>query len=268
MKPFIAVTQMIRLLLIVSLGMMLFSCNYINGRTISGSGKVIKQERPVSSFSRLNVAVPLNVVIIPSKQNRVVVEIDDNLQSYVTVVSDGSSLSISVPKNTNFSTKVKGKIDVYVDSLLVLNNHSVGRLTMQDTLHTPYFTLNNHAVGKTDLQIEAKVISVNNHAVGRLNLYLQTDSLSLDNHAVGETVLSGKCNEAMMKNQSVGNFDAKLLFCQVVHLTNSAVGGTSIRAAQAFYVKNSGIGGLTLYGKGQVEELSDSGISKTRHADN
>lgn len=268
MKPFSFVNQMIRSFLIVSLGMMLFSCNYINGHTISGSGKVIKQERPVSSFNRLDLAVPLNVVIIPSKQRRVVVEIDDNLQSYVTVVSDGSLLSISVPKNTNFSTKIKGEIDVYVDSLSVLDNHSVGMLTMQDTLHTPYFFLNNHAVGKTDLQVEAKVISVNNHAVGRLNLYLQADSLSLENHAVGETVLSGKCNEAMMNNKSVGNFDAKLLFCQVVHLTNSAVGSTSIRSSQAFYVKNSGIGGLTLYGKGQIEELSDSGISKTRRADN
>jgi hypothetical protein len=212
--------------------------------------------------------VPLNVVIIPSKQSRVVVEIDDNLQSYVKVISDGSLLSISVPNNTIFSTKVKGEIDVYVDSLTVLNNHSVGMLTMQDTLHTTYFALNNHAVGKTDLQIEANVISVNNHAVGRLNLYLQADSLFLDNHAVGETLLSGKCSEASMNNHSVGNFDAKLFFCQVVHLTNSAVGGTSIRASQAFYVKNSGIGGLTLYGKGQLKELSDSGISKTRRADN
>ena len=268
MKPFIVVNQMIRSLLVMSIGMILLSCNYINGHIISGSGKVIQQERAVSSFSRLDIAVPLNVVLIPSKQSRVVVEIDDNLQSYVTVVSDGSLLSISVPKNTNFSTKMKGKIDVYVDSLSELDNHSVGMLTMQDTLHTPYFALNNHSVGKTDLQIEAKVISINNHAVGRLNLYLQADSISLDNHAVGETVLSGKCNEAMMNNQSVGNFDAKLLFCQVVHLTNSAVGGTSIRSSQAFYIKNSGIGGLTLYGKGQVEELSDSGILKTRHADN
>ncbi len=268
MKPFIVVNQMIRSFLVVSIGMMLFSCNYINGHTISGSGKVVKQERPVSSFNRLDIAVPLNVVIIPSKQSRVVVEIDDNLQSYVTVVSDGSLLSISVPNNTNFSTKVKGEIDVYVDSLTVLNNHSVGMLTMQDTLHTTYFALDNHAVGKTDLQVEAKVISVNNHSVGRLNLYLQADSLSLDNHSVGETLLSGKCSEASMNNHSVGNFDAKLFFCQVVHLTNSAVGGASIRASQAFYVKNSGIGGLILYGKGQLEELSDSGISKTRRADN
>jgi hypothetical protein len=268
MKPFIVVNQMSRFLVFVSFGMMLFSCNYVNGHTISGSGKVVKQERPVSSFSRLDIAVPLNVVIIPSKQNRVVVEIDDNLQSYVRVVSNGSLLSISLPHNTNFSTKVKGEIDVYVDSLSVLDNHSVGMLTMQDTLHTSYFALNNHAVGKTNLQIEANVISINNHAVGRLNLYLQADSLSLENHAVGETVLIGKCNEAMMSNQSVGNFDAKLLFCQVVHLTNSAVGGASIRAAQSFYIKNSGIGGLTLYGKGHVEELSDSGISKTRRADN
>jgi hypothetical protein len=268
MKPFIALNQLIRSVVIVSIGICLFSCNYMNGHTISGSGHVVKQDRKVSSFTRLDISVPLDVTLIPSNQNRVVVEIDDNLQSYVTVVPDGSLLSISVQNNTGFSTKVKGKIEVYFDSLTALSNHSVGILTMQDTLHTTHFELDNHAVGKTYLQLDAKVVVVNNHSVGGLNLCLIADSLSLQNHAVGETILSGRCNDAVMNNQSVGNFDAKQFHCQEIHLTNSAVGNASITADKAFYVTNSGVGHLILYGKGIIKELQDNGITKTQRDNN
>jgi hypothetical protein len=97
---------------------------------------------------------------------------------------------------------------------------------------------------------------------------LIVDSLSLQNHAVGETILSGRCNDAVMNNQSVGNFDAKQFHCQEIHLINSAVGNASITADEAFYVTNSGVGHLTLYGKGIVKELQDNGISKTQRDDN
>lgn len=268
MKPFITVNQLVRSFVIISFGLLLLSCNYINRHTISGSGHVVKQERKVTPFTQLNISVPLDVTIIPSNQNRVVVEIDDNLQSYVNVVPDGAWLSISVQKNINFSTRVKGKVEVYVDSLTVINNHSVGLLTMQDTLHVAHFKLDNHAVGKTDLQIDAKDITINNHSVGRLTLYLKADSVSLENDAVGETLLGGACNEATLKNHSVGNFDAKLFVCQILHITNSSVGNASVSANNAFYVKNSGVGRLTLYGKGDLKELHDSGITKTERVYN
>lgn len=268
MKSFIRASQLVRLFFIMSIGMMVMSCSFVNGHSIAGSGNVVKQDRQVASFHQLKTSIPLNIVLIPSNQYRVVVEIDDNLQQYIAVANEGSLLDISMTKHVNFSWRVKGQVFVYVDSLTALYNHSVGNITMLDTLHVPSFKLENHAVGKTTLNIDARSVIIKNHAVGNTQLAIIADSLLLEDHAVGETELTGTCNDAVLQNHSVGNFNAQQFICQTVHITNSAVGNTKITAEKAFYISNSGVGSLTLYGKGAVLSLHDSGLSKTHRADN
>jgi hypothetical protein len=247
--------------LLLITGILATSCSYINNRQ-NGSGNVIKQERKVSSFDKLDVSVVFNTVIIPANEEKVIVETDDNLQQYVIVETRNSTLSIHMASRVNIGKEAANTIYIYTKTLQSIENSSVGNLSNEGVLSSDNFTLTNQAVGNVELKIKAKKTTIDNSAVGTTNLFLQTDSLTLGNSAVGKILLTGSCTEADINNSSVGNFDSHYLTTQVLHINNSAVGKTEISAEKEFYIDNSAVGKLDMYGDGVIKRLNDSGISK------
>jgi hypothetical protein len=240
--------------------LLLNACVYMNRQ--DGSGNVIKTEHPVAGYNKLDISIVLNAVIIPSSTDKVVVELDDNLQQYVEINQSDSTLHIQMKKEVHFGRHADGKVYIFTKSLHNLNNSSVGNLTNEAMLTADNFVLTNSAIGYNDLKIKARNITINNSAVGKTDLYLQSEKLSLTNSAVGKTLLTGNCTNAVIENSSVGNFDAKNLTVQTLHINNSAVGSADVMADKEFYIENSGVGKLDIYGNGVIKKLDDSGISK------
>ncbi len=247
--------------LLVILVALTSSCTYANRQ--NGSGNVTKEERNVGPFNKLDLGLVYDAVIIPSAEEKVIVETDDNLQQYVIVEKMDSTLSVKIKKHVNIGKHTAGKVYIYTKGIKTLNNSSVGKLYNEGTLIAEIFTLNNNAVGKTDLTIKANEIDIQNSAVGKTDLYLQGDILSLNNSSVGKTELKGICRESHINNSSVGSFDSRNLITQILHITNSSVGKTDISAEREFYIENSAVGKLDIYGRGVIKKLNDHGIEKT-----
>jgi Protein of unknown function (DUF2807). len=240
------------------------SCNFSFSNRVNGSGHVTRIGYRVEPFSKLDIGITLDAVIIPGNEEKVIVETDDNLQQYVIVESGKGCVNIKMKEHVNIGKRTAGKIYIYTKGVEELNNNSVGRLTSQDTLKTNTLRLDNSSVGTTDLKIKAQTITVKNSAVGSTSLYLQSEKLDMDNSAVGKTELSGSCPQATIKNSSVGAFIARNLKTQVLHINNSAVGKTEIYAEKEFYIDNTAVGKLEMFGNGAIKQLNDNGIEKVK----
>lgn len=238
------------------------SCSIINRQ--NGSGNVVKTNHAITGFNKLDVSTIFETVIIPSAEDKVTVEADDNLQKYITIELSDSTLYIKMIKHVNIGSYSSGKIYVYTKGISAITNSSVGKLSNEGTLTADDFTLNNNSVGNNNLKIKAKTIKIDNSAVGKTNLYLESEKLVFSNSAVGKTLLTGSCNEADIDNSGVGSFDAKNYSTQILHIKNSAVGSSDVTAQKEFYINNSGVGRLDVYGTGVIKQLDDSGVSKTR----
>jgi hypothetical protein len=246
---------------LVITGLLLSSCYYVNRH--NGSGNVTRIEHPISGFNAVDISIVFDAVIIPSSFEKVIVEIDDNLQQDVLVSKIDSTLKIHMKNNTNIGRHSAGKVYVYTKGIKSLSNGSVGNLTNEGTLEAPTFNLNNSAVGTSSLKIKAAQTTIDNSAVGKTNLYVEGVALNFTNSAVGKTILTGSCIDAHINNSGVGTFDAQHFITQTMHIVNSAVGSTDVTADKEFYIDNSAVGRLDVYGKGVIKKLDDNGISKT-----
>ncbi len=252
----------ISMLALVVTGLLLNSCYYINRH--NGSGNVTKVEHSASGFNKLDLSIVFDAVIIPSSFEKVIVETDDNLQQEVQVSMNDSTLDIHMKHDSNIGRHSAGKIYIYTKGIKSLTNSSVGNLTNEGTLTASAFTMNNSAVGTCNLKIKAPTTTIDNSAVGKTNLYIEGIALNFTNSAVGKTILTGSCTDVHINNSGVGKFDAQNFITQTIHIVNSAVGSTDITADKEFYIDNSSVGSLDVYGKGVIKKLNDSGISKTR----
>ncbi|WP_243350184.1 GIN domain-containing protein [Parabacteroides sp. FAFU027] len=254
----------IHFLLMALVATLASACSFAFSNKVNGSGHVTRIGYRVESFNKIDISTVLDVVVIPGKEEKVIVETDDNLQQYVIVESGANALNLKMKEHVNIGKRTAGKIYIYTKGVEVINNSSVGRLTSQDTLKANTFRLDNSSVGTTDLKIKAQTITVKNSAVGSTSLYLQSEKLDLDNSAVGKTELTGNCPQATIKNSSVGAFMAGNFITQVLHINNSAVGKTEIYAEKEFYIDNNAVGKLEIFGNGVIKQLNDNGIEKVK----
>ncbi|MGC9150720.1 MAG: GIN domain-containing protein [Microbacter sp.] len=268
MKLFVVNSYLRTLLLSLFVSLTLFPCNFAQKRAWHESGVNIQKAFTVEPFTSLNVSVPMDVTIVPSNQYRIVMSVDSALLPLISMQVVDQTLSISLSKKNYFSSKSKGLIMVYVDSLYNLKNNSVGNVMFSDTLHGSHFNMINESVGNTAVMVIAPQITIRNASVGKLSLWVKTDSLFFNNNAVGSTLISGFAVKSLFENSGVGSLNAKGLINQTLYLKNSAVGSSDVFASKAFYVTNSAVGHLTLYGHGEIKELIDKGLSKTKHITN
>lgn len=265
MKPFALTPTLRTIFLAIFIGLTLNACNFAQKRSWHESGVTVQKSIIVQPFTSLNLSVPMDVRIVPSNQYRVVLTLDSAFLPLISMKNEGQSFSISFKKNGYFTKNPKGSILVFVDSLYNLKNQSVGNILFSDTLRVSHFNMMNEGVGTTLVMVVAPQISIQNSSVGKLTIGLKTDSLFFKNSAVGNTFLSGVALKSVIENSGVGSFNAKDMLNQTLYLKNSAVGGTQVYASKAFYVTNSAVGHLTLFGQGEIKELHDSGLSKTTH---
>ena len=72
---------------------------------IEGSGNVITKDITVKSFDELSASGIFNLQLSQGDKESVKIEADDNLMDLFIVENEGSTLKISMKKNSNFNSK-------------------------------------------------------------------------------------------------------------------------------------------------------------------
>lgn len=222
------------------------ACNGCNSKR--GNGHVIKQDRPITSFSKISIEGIFPVAVSQDGGPEFVkVEADENLQEFILVRNDGDELVVETEDNVSIRKSKKLKVFINLKNISELNYKSVGSLTTQGKLKLDSLEINFESVGKVDLDIDAKFL--------RANL-----------NSVGITTLQGNVTEARINNKSVGSLNAYDLKTQTIMLHNTAVGSAEIYADSAFFIRSSAIGNVYYKGNGEVKELKSEGIGKVQKA--
>jgi len=215
----------------------------------SGNGKVTSEDRAVGSFKTITIEGLFPVEISQTGEKESVrVETDQNLQSQISVKTDGDELIIKTANDETVSKSSKTKIYINVKELKELDFKSVGSLNTKGTLKLDSLDVNTESVGKLSLDIDANYLHAN---------------LS----SVGSTTFTGKVKEARINNKSVGSLSAFDLKAGTMMIHNTSMGITEVYADSAFYIRSSSVGALYYKGPGQLKELKSEGIGVVQKKD-
>lgn len=90
------------------------SCTDISGRRVRGTGNITSETRKVSGFRNIDVSGAIDVYVKQDSVTSVKVDADDNIQQYIQVHSNGSTLEIYMDRGLRIRTS--RKIKVYISN--------------------------------------------------------------------------------------------------------------------------------------------------------
>lgn len=217
--------------------------------SIQGNGKIISKEFPVSSFLQLHLSIRQEIEIYHSNEEKVVIEMDENLQEYVDVSNSGRTLYVSTDsglfKKAMFTVC---KVKVYYRQLHVLNITTEGaNFDCKQMLDLP-----------NDIELTIQ-------SVGNTSLRLNAPGIKLSSKCVGDVTLEGKCHSLDIKSSSVGNLNAKELIADDVVIKNKAVGDVTIFAKDSISISHHGVGTIFYYGSAVLKDVKQYGAGLIQH---
>lgn len=201
---------------------------------IEGSGNVITKEIAVKSFDELSASGIFNLQLSQGDTESLKIEADDNLMDLFIVENEGSTLKISMKKNSNFNSKKQMKVYVTFKTLKSMNLTMVGGTSSDEKLKFTDLKLKNQSVGSVTL-----------------NMTLQT--LNLENESVGSVKLEGSADNAVVKNNSVGSINAGNFVVQKMEIDNNGVGSATVNAEKELKYSDSFLGKVSNRGSATVK---------------
>jgi hypothetical protein len=217
---------------------------------VKGNGNIVSKTYPVSSYLRLHIANRGITELIQSSEEKVEIEMDENLISYFEVANAGRTLYVTTDGKIRTPHFTKSVVRIYMRQL----NNLVIRCDGGDVVTPNPITL----ATPLDLLVQS---------VGTVRLNLNAPSLKVVLQAQGDTHLMGDCGVVSIKNQSQGNLLAKELFCSELTLKNQAQGNVEVFADKKISIKHAGQGYVHYYGNGALVDVKQYGEGEVRHAE-
>ena len=202
---------------------------------IEGSGNVITKDINVKPFDELNASGVFNLQLSQGDKESLKIEADDNLMDLFIVENEGSTLKISMKKNSNFNSKKQLKVYVTFKTLKSMNLGMVGGTSSDEKLKFADLKLKNQSVGSVSL-----------------NMTLQT--LNMENQSVGSVKLEGSAENAIVKNSSVGSINAGNFVVQKMEIDNTGVGSATVNAEKELKYSDSFLGKVSNRGNAIVKK--------------
>ena len=116
----------------VTLACSLFSVNQGSTSRVEGSGVLASEERPVSSFTAVEIDGSAIVTISFGDTVSVVVETDDNILPLIETTVRGRALVIETKPNTNIDTKLGIHVTITMKSLEGATIRGSGNINIAD----------------------------------------------------------------------------------------------------------------------------------------
>jgi len=196
---------------------LIVSCNYDLQNSISGNGNVVTKEVRTGTFNNLNVSNALDVVIIPSDSQKVVIKADENLVDVIKVRVRDNTLLISSERRIRLARSKK--IEVYTRELEQIEASAAATIKNSESLSAENFKIACSSAAEIiinghfgDLKVEASSAS-NVKLYGQSNNIRANVSSAAGLNAFGMTVENASVWASSAANAKVfvtheANFDA------------------------------------------------------------
>lgn len=217
---------------------------------VKGNGNIVSRSYPVDSFLRLHIAVKGVTELIHSQEEKVEVEMDENLLEHFEALNHGRTLFVSTEGKLRVPSFSHSKVRIYFRQLenLVIRCDG-GEVASRGKLS---FT--------TPLEIKVQ-------SSGNVNLALQAPALKVLLQMEGDIRLSGEVGQVEIKTQSEGNLMARELKAKDLVLKNTSQGNVEVFASETISITHSGHGNVHYYGEGRLADVRHYGQGELRHCE-
>lgn len=157
--------------LIVALLFALFfsSCQFTNGRSITGSGHITTETRNVGEFKGISVSNALEVEVEQADSFGVTVEADDNLQQYIVTKVENGILVIQTEINSFNNVEAK-RIKVRMPVISSLEASSASSIKSINTLKTEKLFADASSAAEINIDVEADDLTCNSSSASSVNI--------------------------------------------------------------------------------------------------
>jgi Putative auto-transporter adhesin, head GIN domain len=207
--------------------------------TIDGNGEVTKEQRTVSSFNKIDISGGYEVLINQGSEERLELEVDENLLELIETETKNNTLYISSKKSIGNATSLKLYITV---------------VDVNDIDVSGAIELKNKGTYQTEnLEIEVS-------GAGDIDLDVDVENLTMDMSGASETTLSGTANNFEIEISGAGELQAKKLKTRNTTIAISGAGSAVVFAKKTLKVEVSGAGSVKYKGSPKVEkDISGAG---------
>lgn len=210
---------------------------------IKGSGNVIKETRDVSGFRGIDVGGAFEVILIKSSQEKVVLEVDDNLMPYITTKVFGGILEIDNEKDFRNPTELR--VTIYYKSIDQIDLSGAASLTSEDVLKSE--TLEIDASGASDIELK-----------------LDTEKLEADFSGASKVEFSGRAKKVEIDASGATVYQALELETENCEIDSSGAAVARIWVTGTLGLEASGASSIRYKGSPSIDIINISGASSVR----
>lgn len=224
-----------------------FSTNSgVTVNSLSGSGNIVEEDRPVSNFDQVVLNGMGNLIITQGNSKSLTIEADDNILPVITTEVKSGVLVIGLKEGIRMVGTAKITYHLAVKDLSGLEISGLGQANIA--------------------QLQSKSLELGLSGSGKIQIDdLQAETLSANSSGLGAFTLGGKVTTLTLNFSGAGFFDAKNLETSTATLTINGTGTASVWVTDQLDVNISGGGYVSYYGDPQVTKTI-SGIGKVEKA--
>ncbi len=221
-----------------------------------GNGNIIKQERQVASFDRINVGCAINLFLSQGEQQSVTVETDENLQDRINTKVNNSELELSCEKIGNAS-----KMNVYVTFVKLERLNADGAATVKGEMpvKSEKFALYTSGASKANLELNTDALYNELSGASKATLIIKADNVKTEVSGAANANFSGTANSHKVEVSGAGNLKALEFVTDNTDAEVSGAGKASVMARKQLTVDLSGAGSLTYFDNNEVKKIGKTG---------
>ncbi len=233
-------------IIIIIAGLVLAGCGRVSfgnlGNTVLGSGKVVRETRPVSGFTSIALTCAGDVQLTQGDSDSLVIEAEDNILPLLVSEVQGSQLVLKSQPNTSYSTTRGVRFIITVKDLNAIQSSASGNVDAGE-VKTGSFNLVLSGSGNVTLA------------------GLQASSLTVEVTGSGNAdVRGGSANQITANLHGSGDFTAPNLESQTAQVAVTGSGLARVWAKTSLSATLSGSGDVEYYGSPTVNQnVSGSG---------
>jgi hypothetical protein len=206
---------------------------------VTGSGKQVTEDRPVSGVDRVELMIPAKLEIVQGSSEGLTITADDNLLPLLTTNVSNGKLNIRYKPQYEVRAGKMPQITLTVKDLQSLRVSSSGTV-MVGSLETGDFELDLSSSGSITIED------------------LQADKVNADLTSSGDILLGGSANELVLDVSSSGTFDAGGLQVKSADVELTSSGNVTLWVMQDLRARLSSSGNVYYYGSPELDENRSS----------
>jgi hypothetical protein len=229
---------------------------YVDSQTIRGSGRIDQEERPVESFTGVNLATFGNLYIELGRKEQLIIEAEDNLLEYFEVYVRGDILIIKTQRGVRLRPKKAVKYYLTVKKLDKIIASSSGNIEAPK-LEAKRFSVVSSSSGNILVDgFDVTSLEANLSSSGNVRIDdLRGKTLQINISSSGNlNIEDGKIDEQDVTLSSSGCYRARDLESLEADVHISSSGGATIRVHNYLRASLSSSGTLSYAGDPEVDQ--------------